>query len=571
MGKIKNVVLTMGLAALAIAFAYFAYKGQQMNIQGRPMSTDIIFLPYYAARSFLRMMAAYIFSLIFSIAYGYKAATDSKAERILIPVLDILQSVPILGFFPAAVFFFVSLFNGHTIGVELASVFLIFTSQAWNMAFGYYESLTTIPKDIYEASEAFKLTGWLRFKHLFLPSGISKLVYNSILSWAGGWYFLIAAEIIAIGPIEYSLPGLGSFLIKTMEKGEIFKTASGLIMLLAIIALMNIFLWQPLTLWADIYKYEYGGAKQEDHKKGLGYWIWWQAPLFPLIRQWISEKGFYLIEAVGRFVFDGIEKALSSSRFARIFKACRSIISWAFRILFLYILGRSVAALIAIFAVPLDPMVFEIPRALLYSFVRLAAAYVISLLWTLPAALWIGHDERAEAFFMPVFQILASVPATALFPVMVYALIKHTGGMELAAVLLVLTGMQWYLLFNLISGVKSIPQDLKEAARILNLNGFLYWRRVALPALMPSLITGSITAWGGGWNALIVAEYVSYAGRIYKTFGIGSLLDGATYGAGNFQLIWSSLIAMMITIVGVNRFFWRKLYSIAAYRFKIES
>lgn len=571
MGKIKNAVLTMILAALAVAFAYFAYKGQQLNIEGRPLSTDMIFLPYYASRSFVRMMAAYVFSLIFSIVYGYKAATDSRAERILIPVLDILQSVPILGFFPAAVFFFVSLFKGHTIGVELASIFLIFTSQAWNMAFGYYESLTTIPKDISEASKAFNITGWLRFKHLYLPSGINKLVYNSILSWAGGWYFLIAAEIISIGPIEYSLPGLGSFLIKSMERGEIFHTAAGLLMLLSIITFMNIFLWQPLTLWADIYKYEYDGVKTENAKRGLGYWFWWQAPLFPLVRQWMTKNGFYLMEAAGGFLFGRMKKASGSRRFTRIIKACRRIIFWIFAFVSVYILVRGFTALVAIFSMPLEPMVFEIPRALLYSFIRLTAAYIISLLWTLPAAMWIGHNEKAEAILMPLFQILASIPATALFPVMVFALIKLTGGMELAAVLLVLTGMQWYLLFNLIAGVKSIPGDLKEAAKIFNLNKILYWRRVALPAVMPSLITGSVTAWGGGWNALIVAEYVAYAGRIYKTFGIGSLLDSATYGAGNFQLIWSSLIAMMITIVAINRFFWRKLYSIASYRFKIES
>ncbi|MDI3481467.1 MAG: NitT/TauT family transport system permease protein [Tepidanaerobacteraceae bacterium] len=568
MGKIKNAIFTIILAALVIAFAYFAYKGQQLNIEGRPLSTDIIFLPYYAARSFARMMAAYIISLIFSIVYGYKAATDSRAERILIPVLDILQSVPILGFFPAAVFFFVSLFKGHTIGVELASIFLIFTSQAWNMAFGYYESLTTIPKDIREASEAFKLRGWLRFKHLYLPSGINKLVYNSILSWAGGWYFLIAAEIISIGPIEYSLPGLGSFMIKSMEKGEIFHAAAGLVMLLAIIAFMNIFLWQPLTLWADIYKYEYSNVNMKE-KRGIGYWLWWQAPLLPRIRRWVSEKGFYIMETAGSFVSGKMKNAFN--RFAHIAKISNNVIAWVFRILLLYAIGRGVVALITVFSMPLDPVLFEIPRALLCSFGRLTAAYIISLLWTLPAAIWIGHNERVEAVLMPLFQILASIPATALFPVMVFTLTKLTGGMELASILLVLTGMQWYLLFNLIAGVKSIPGDLKEAAKIFNLNRILYWRRVALPAVMPSLITGSVTAWGGGWNALIVSEYVAYAGRIYKAFGIGSMLDSATYGTGNYQMIWASLIAMMITIVAINRFFWGKLYKIASYRYKIES
>ncbi|PRR71096.1 hypothetical protein MHLNE_03670 [Moorella humiferrea] len=572
MARVTNLALTMMMTALLTAFAYFAYQGHQAVTLtgGTELVTGIGILPYYAFRSFLRMLGAYILSLTFSLIYGYKAGTDPRAERWLIPVLDILQSVPILGFFPAAVYFFVSLFKGSILGVELASIFLIFTSQAWNMAFGFYESLTTIPRDIKEATTAYGVTGWRRFFKLYLPAGIPKLVYNSIMSWAGGWYFLIAAEIIALGPVEYSLPGLGSYLVRTTERGELFRTMVGLLTLITLITLMNIFIWRPLSTWAENYKYEFGGGGNHI-PEGWGYRLWWQAPGFREVRLIVLKVGAYLSQAVEGWAFK-IEKRTANWHFyRRMMTGVRSLINWILLLLVAYALIRGLIALFGLLLLPWQPEIFSIPKAIFFSFLRLLAAYFISLGWTLPVAIWIGHNDKAYKIMTPIFEILASVPATALFPVIVFFLVTLTGGMNLAAVLLVLTGMQWYLLFNLVAGVKSLPRDLKEVAAAFGLKGFHYLSRVVLPAMVPSLITGSITAWGGGWNALIVAEYVVYAGQTYTAFGIGSLLDTATYGTGNFQVIWFSLIAMMITIVFINRFFWRRLYEEAVTRFKIET
>ncbi|WP_406677748.1 ABC transporter permease [Moorella sp. ACPs] len=573
MARATNLALTMIMAALLIAFAYFAYQGHRAVALagGTTVVTSIGILPYYAFRSFLRMLGAYILSFIFTLTYGYKAGTDPRAERWLIPLLDILQSVPILGFFPAAVYFFVSLFQGRLLGVELASIFLIFTSQAWNMTFGFYESLTTIPRDLKEAATAYRLTGWRRFQKLYFPAGIPKLVYNSIMSWAGGWYFLIAAEIIAIGPVEYSLPGLGSYLIRTTEKGELLLTAAGLLTLITLITLMNIFIWRPLSTWAENFKYEFGSGGGNRSPEGWGYRLWWQAPGFREIRLLALKGGAALALALESYA-SKLERKITGWYFwQRLVEIIRRLISWGLLLLLAYALIRGLVALGNLFLMPWQPEVFSIPRALLFSFLRLLAAYLLSLIWTVPVAIWIGHNERAYEIMTPVFEILASVPATALFPIIVFLLVSLTGGMNLAAVLLVLTGMQWYLLFNLIAGVKSIPRDLREVAAAFGLKGFGYLRRVVLPAMVPSLITGSITAWGGGWNALIVAEYVVYAGQTYTAFGIGSLLDTATYSSGSFQVIWSTLITMMVTIVFMNRFFWRRLYEAAARRFKVET
>ncbi|MGI9952894.1 ABC transporter permease subunit [Moorellaceae bacterium AZ2] len=563
--RFTNLAITILAGALLVAFAYFAYQGHRVTelAGAAAIVTDLKTLPYYAFRSFLRMLAAYILSFVFSLVYGYKAGSDRRAEKILLPVLDVLQSVPILGFFPAAVYFFINLFRGSILGIELASIFLIFTSQVWNMTFGFYESLRTIPKYLSEACSVYGLNEYLRLKRLYLPAGIPKLVYNSILSWAGGWYFLIAAEIIALGPIEYSLPGLGSYLIRTVEKGELGLTLAGLLTLIFIIGLMNIFIWRPLAFWSEKFKYEFDGGGGQGKPKGLGYRLWWQAPVF----SWVRAKA---VAVFGALIAAIETRGLKHYGILKATTMLGRLFSWGAGLLLLYALVRGLGALAVLLSSPWEPELFAIPKAIFYSFLRLAAAYLLSLAWTLPVAIWLGHNERAYEILTPVFEVLASVPATALFPVIVFVVIRLTGKMDVVSVLLLLTGMQWYLLFNLIAGVRNIPRDIKQAASAFGVKGLLYLRRVVFPAMIPSLITGSITAWGGGWNALIVAEYIVYAGRTFAVFGIGSLLDEATYGTGNFQVIWASLIAMMITIILMNRLVWRPLFTRATARFRIE-
>jgi len=406
-----------------------------------------------------------------------------------------------------------------------------------------------------------------------LPAGIPKLVYNSVLSWAGGWYFLIAAEIIAVGPVRRSSPGLGSFLVQATALGDIRATAAGLGTLVAIIVFLNVFVWRPLSEWAANFKYEYGAAGGGETEESLIYSLWKHSPVVRAVRAMVGGLWRALDgrrAGAGRGAGAGARGGGGVLDPRRVWRRAGTVFIAFGLAMVLLALQRTAAAVAELFAAPLAPEARLIPLGTLLSFLRLAAAYLTSLAWTVPVALWVGQDDQAFRLLSPVFEVAASVPATALFPIIVLFVVTRTGSMDLAAILLVLTGMQWYLLFNLISGVRSIPADLDEAMRAYRVSGRLYRRRVLLPAILPSLITGSITAWGGGWNALIVSEFIVYAGRQYQTLGIGSLLDRATYQTGNFQVIWLSLATMVTVIVVLNRLVWRRLYAIAATRYRME-
>ncbi len=525
------------------------------------IDTDISQLPRYAGYSLLRMFLAYCFSFFFSIFYGFYAATSPKAEGPMVSILDILQAIPILGFFPVAVMFFVSLFNGNRLGIEAASVFLIFTSMSWNMAFGVYESFKTAPSDLVEVAGALGLSGWRRFAKAFFPICIPRLIYSSMISWAGGWYFLIAAEIIAIGPIKHELPGLGSFLIHTTESGQIGRTGLGLLFLIAIITGFSLFLWHPLLVWAEKFRYEFSSPGSPGHSVVLQ-----------------RYRKIFASISIGRFL-SFVPSCFSSTRgLQQLFRGKGSKVILAFlkglvcvmSIAVLYVVSKNLILLLLGFYKHIPDEIFDIPIAIGASFLRLLLAYFIALCWTLPVAYWVGKSPRALRIITPIAEIGASIPAPALFPFIILFAIHVVGGMNGAAVLLILTGMQWYLLFNLIGGVQSIPSDLKESAKAFGLSRWHYWRRLFLPAVFPSLVTGSITAWGGGWNALIVSEYIVYRNETYSVTGIGAMLDRAIYESADEQMVLLTLLAMILTITFLNRFFWRRLYFYAVGRFKFE-
>lgn len=562
--------VVFGITLLLLAGLAYAISRQLHFPTGKiELDTALSQLPYYAAYSLMRMFIAYLLSLLFSIFYGYIAATVSKAEGPMIAVLDVLQSVPILGFFPVAVFFFVNLFRGSQVGVEIASIVLIFTSMSWNMAFSIYESFKAIPNDLVEAADGLGVRGWLKFKKALFPICIPRLIYNSMMSWAGGWYFLIACEIIAIGSIRQHLPGLGSFLIESVESGEVGRTFYGLLVLILLIILLDLFVWRPLSIWGEKFRYEFTTAAATPSPsfalqwyrklrltKGWG-WIKRiiARPLGALnFRRYFPPAGERLVQRTKRMIWPPLRKGIGYLLVGGIFL----LIGWSF------------VLLVEGLAQPLPPEAAEIPIALLASFLRLGAAYLLALAWTLPVAFWVGESPRAFRIVTPIAEIGASIPATALFPFFILLAVHVLGGMNGAAVLLILTGMQWYLLFNLIGGVQNIPGDLKEAAKALGVSKRLYWKRLYLPAVFPALVTGSITAWGGGWNALIVAEYVVYRRETYSVTGIGAMLDRATYEAGDEQMMLLALVAMVVTITLLNRFFWRKLYLYAVERYKID-
>lgn len=559
-----------GVTLLLLAGLAYAISRQLHFPTGKiQLDTALSQLPYYAAYSLMRMLTAYFLSLLFSIFYGYIAATVPKAEGPMIAVLDVLQSVPILGFFPVAVFFFVNLFRGSQFGVEVASIVLIFTSMSWNMAFSTYESFKAIPNDLVEAADGLGVRGWLKFKKALFPICIPRLIYNSMMSWAGGWYFLIACEIIAIGSIRYHLPGLGSFLIESVESGEVWRTFYGLAVLILMIVLLDLFVWRPLSVWGEKFKYEFTTTATVP---STSFALQWYRRL-RVARRWGRIK-----EIIGkparalnprRYFLPAGERLAQETR-ERVWIPLRRGLGYLLVGGIFLLIGWSFFLLIEGLAKPLPPEAGRIPGALLASFLRLGIAYLLALAWTVPVAFWVGENPRAFRIVTPIAEIGASIPATALFPFFILLAVHVLGGMNAAAVLLILTGMQWYLLFNLIGGVQNIPGDLKEAAKALGVSKWLYWRRLYLPAVFPALVTGSITAWGGGWNALIVSEYVVYRRETYAVNGIGAMLDRATYEAGDKQMMLLALITMVIAITLLNRFFWRKLYLYAVERYKID-
>ncbi|MCK4776880.1 MAG: ABC transporter permease subunit, partial [Actinomycetia bacterium] len=484
-------------------------------------------LPLDTAYSLFRMFAAYILSLFFAIAFGFGAAYKGWARKILLPTIDILQSIPVVGFFPVAVLFFISLFNGERIGVELASVFLIFTSQAWNMAFGIYESLITIPKDLKRAMSSLNLTGWLKFKNFLFPACIPKLTYNSMVSWANGWYFLMACEIISIGSKKFSLPGLGSFLFTSTEKGRLDLTLIAFGVLTIIIILMDILIWRPLTAWSDKFIYQTTPGGETKPKSALLSYFKDFVFFFKIVHVWkflfnLFELMIIKIELLVKKTTPGIK------RFLKVF--LQLLITIVSAILLTLALFQVYPLILAFADKGLPAEASLIPLGIIVSFFRILIAYIICLAWTYPLAILIGENEKISKALMPIVQIFASIPATAIFPLIVIFVTKYfIGGMNLASILLVLTGMQWYILFNLIAGIRVIPKEIKESAQAFGASRWFYFKRILLPASFPSLITGSITGWGGAWNALVVSEYVIFQHQTHTAFGIGSLLDIATF------------------------------------------
>jgi len=517
-------------------------------------------LPAAAGWSLLRMSAAYVLSLVLGWTAGYAAAMNPRAARVLLPLLDVGQSVPVLGFFPAAIYVFIGLLGGGRVALEMAAIFLIITSQMWNLAFAVYEGLSTIPAETRAAVDSLGVRGVLRWRSLFVPACVPTLLYNSILSWANGWYFLIACEIIVAGPVAYDLPGLGSMLARAIAQGHLRLAVASLVTLVAIVLAVELVVWRPLRAWSRRFRYDTQSGVEEEpavlHLPAIGMpllirpvraalrAIWSRAPIGALNRG---------AGAVGR-------GATQAWRMAR----------WPLALVTALAAVLAIAATLRALWPPWPAEARELPLALLLSFLRIGAAYVVALAWIVPVALWAGDHPRGMRALSVAAQVGASVPATAFFPVLVALFVGRFGGMEVISIALALTGMQWYLLFNLLAGVQRVPSDLKESLRSLGLSRGEIHRRLVLPASMPSLVTGSVVAWGGTWNALILSEYVVYRGRVFEVLGVGALINRATFGTGDRTLLFLSLAALVVTVVTFNRLVWDRLYRHVTMRYRLE-
>ncbi|MFY9716774.1 MAG: ABC transporter permease subunit [Thermoplasmata archaeon] len=521
--------------------------------------------------SFLRMSAAYAASLGFALAYGYYAATHRTGERVMIPVLDILQSVPILGFFPVAIYFFVDLTPAVSwLGPNIASVFLIFTSMSWNMVFGVYESLKTLPGELKEAADTFGARGGLRFRRVLFPATVNRLVYNSVLSWTGGWFFLVEAEIFTTNTSP--LRGIGSFLSLSASTHNADAFLAGIVVLVIVIAILDFVVWRPLGRLAERYRYDTSpsgdSAMLTPNRDASGRFHRAAAYVTRGVRtsvSWISTPLVQLASITVRPVRRPSE--FQRSAFYYLALGAILVVVWLMMI----------AITVAVFRVFTGPIsdsvrhqILLLPLAMGASTLRITAAYALCLAIALPLAIFLARRPHASRVGLPIVEVIASFPATALFPVIIFELIPYIGA-EGASVLMLLTGMMWYLFFNLLAGVRGLAPDLEEAARSFGLKGRQFFRRIILPGIFPALVTGSITAFGGGWNTLIVAEYLQVGtNHSLSLLGIGQQIDIGYAEAGGTPLMVAALFTLVASVIVINEVIWKPLYRRAAERFRYD-
>lgn len=551
-----DVVVLASVAVFIYLGVWLAFRTPEV-IEGPAISLSPAALPWYTVLSVGRLAAAYVLSVLFTFTYGSMAAHSRRAEQVLLPLLDVFQSVPILSFLPVVLLSFGAVLPSP-VAAEFASIVLIFTSQVWNLTFAWYQSLTTIPSELHEVSAVFCFNRWLRFKFLELPFATLSLVWNSMMSWAGGWFFLMAAEIFTVGKRDFRLPGLGAYLQEAATQGNIEALLWGIATLIFMIVILDQFVWRPLLAWADRFKIEMVESESPPRS-----WFYEALRSSRFIR-WANERLWYTVSdrldaRLARYYIQ--EPALSSVSRPWFFYTVWGLFAAGLLIGVYQALEMLLRLLVEQWG--------AISLGLGATLARVSAALVIALAWTVPLGVFIGTNPRWAAWLQPIVQIAASVPATALFPAFALLVLGLPGGLNIAAVLLMLMGTQWYLLFNIIAGAAAIPQDLKYTTVLLHLSRWERWRTLVLPALLPYIITGAITASGGAWNASIVAEYIKFGDQTVQTLGIGALISQAT-ASGDYPLLLAATLSMVLTVVLLNRLLWRRLYRLAEERYRME-
>ncbi|MGW2026368.1 ABC transporter permease [Streptomyces decoyicus] len=547
------------VAAAVLVMLYLVLRvGQGTTVrfstgQSVKVDTDPSQLPYDAARSLLRMFIALAASTVFTFVYAYAAAKSRRLERILIPALDILQSVPVLGFLTVAVTGFIALFPGSLLGLECASIFAIFTSQAWNMTFGFYHSLTSLPRELDELSRSFRFTRWMRFWRVELPSGMIGLVWNGMMSFGGGWFFLVASEAISVNNRDYALPGVGSYAGAAIADGDLAKVGWAILTMAVMVIGVNFLFWRPLTAWAEKFKNEQSEASEIQRSVVLNFLHRSHWP--QLLGKMLRPMGRGLSRAARVFgtddrplTVDPIRKRTGDIAFAVV---AGGLILWGVVDLGHYLYSRTG---LGVFGEPL-----------LLGLVTLARVVVLvvaaTLIWV-PIGVKIGFSPKLTRIAQPIVQVLASFPANFLFPLAVWFFLKTGLSINIGGILLMALGAQWYILFNTIAGAMSIPSDLREAMDDLGVRGWQRWKRLILPGIFPSYVTGGITASGGAWNASIVAEVVTFGTTTLTATGLGAYIAEAT-AAGDFPHLLAGVAVMSLYVVGLNRLVWRRLYRLA--------
>ena len=524
------------------------------------VSTDPANLPYYAARSLLRMFAALAVSIVFTFVYATTAARLRRAEKVLIPVLDVLQSVPVLGFLSVTLTLWLTLFPHTVLGVECASVFAIFTSQAWNLTFAFYHSLVTQPRELDEAARVLRLTKWQRFWKLDVPNGMIPLVWNGMMSFGGGWFFLIASEVISVNNHTYALPGIGSYVAAASAQQQIGRLFLAIGVMVVMVIGVNFLFWRPMTAWAE--RFRTGDSVAADVPRSVLLDVLRRSAVPGIIGRALRPAGRVLDHAMRLFGLAEYPLRVNPTRrrvgdvvFA---VACIALLGWGLYRMLIYVEhGTGLDAFGHAFLLGLA------------TFARVIVLVVIGSLVWVPVGVWIGMNPRVCRYAQPVVQVLASFPANFLFPFATLALIYTGVSVNIGGIVLMSLGAQWYILFNVIAGASAIPNDLREAATNLRLTRWLRWRSLILPAIFTAWVTGGITAAGGAWNASIVAEVVTYGHHTLTATGLGAYIAQST-AAGNFSRTLVGVAVMSVYVVGLNRLFWRRLYRLAETRYSLQ-
>jgi len=513
-------------------------------------------LPAYALYSLARGLAAYGLSLLFTLAYGTWAAKDPVAERVLIPALDVLQSIPVLGFMPGLTLGLVAAFPRSNVGLELASVLMIFTGQAWNMAFSYYHSLRSLPPDLVEVATLARFSAWQRFRRVELPSATIGLVWNSMMSMAGGWFFLMVSEAFVLGDKDFRLPGLGSYMSVAVARGDGAAMALAVVAMVLLVVGLDQLLWRPLVAWSQRFRLDDGGQAEEVRS-----WF------LDLLRR--SRLAAGLRDRAGRALAAPRRPVRPASSARRLGSRERALLSGA---AFALLLGG-----MALGGLRLLQLLRQLPGAdwlaltgaAWRTLARVLASTALATLWALPAGLAIGLSPRLSRVLQPVVQVVASFPAPMLFPAVVAVLAAAGLGLSAGSVLLMLLGTQWYVLFNVVAGASSIPADLREAARLYRWGRWQRFRSLYAPAVFPHLLTGWVTAAGGAWNASIVSEWVTYRGQVLSAEGLGARISRAA-ASGDFTALAAAVTLMAAVVVLFNRLVWRRLHHLAENRFALS-
>ena len=558
--------ISVGLCALAVFMAVVHMAAYWMGsaVPASPISQNARSLPVYALYSVMRIGIAYVLSLIFAVAYGYIAAHNTRVEPWMIAVLDILQSIPVLSFLPPVLLAMIALVPHHQLGIELGVILLIFTGQVWNLAFSFYSSVKSIPREMIEASRIYRYSAWQRFWQLEMPYAAIGLVWNSIISVASGWFALMACEMFPLNGTNFQLPGLGSYIQTAAYSNDMPALLSGIGAIVLIVVATDQLIWRPLIAWSEKFKFEQ--VEAADHAS---------SPILGLLQR--STVITALSSRLWASIEEPIYRRLARTRECRVVrpidketaKPKASIGYWVAGITFaIAITWGAVQCALMLRHVTFADLRFLLQGAAA-TFLRVNAALLISAIWTVPVGVAIGFNPKLARIVQPVAQVLASVPATAFFPILLIGLLKIGGGLGIGSIALMLLGTQWYILFNVIAGAMSIPSDLREAASLYRFTRWQRWTKLILPGIFPYLITGMVTASGGAWNASVFAEYANIENRTIQTIGLGAQIQAAS-ADGRFPILLLATVMISLMVVTMNRLVWRRMYRLAETRYKLE-